>query len=147
MAEYVGSFGIARISGRDLGRDVKYDVSAKPALGMTKFLEVIVDENGPVANVGTGFGKDAVAIPAGAVVADAYLLTEVKGAAANVAISLVKKDGSDSVALLGATTPAGDNAVNQAEGAAIGTRLAEDRYFTSTGTKTGLKAKLVVEYI
>ena len=147
MAEYVGSFGITRISGRDLGRDAKYDVAAKPALGLTKFLEVTVDENGPVANVGTGFGKDAVALPAGAVVVDAYLLTEVKGSAANVAINLVKKDGSSAIALLAATTPAGDNSVDQAEGAALQTRLEEDRYFTSTGTKTGLKAKLVVEYI
>lgn len=147
MAEYVGTFGVTRISGRDLGRDSKYDVAAKPALGMTKFLEVTVDENGPVANVGTGFGKDAVAVPAGAVVTDAYLLTAVKGSAAGVTISLVKKDGSDAQELLGAATPAGDNSVNQAEGAVLGTRLAEDRYFTSTGTKTGLKAKLVVEYI
>lgn len=147
MSEYVGSFGITRISGRDLGRDVKYDVAAKPALGLTKFLEVTVDENGPAANVGTGFGKDAVALPAGAVVVDAYLMTEVKGSAANVAINLVKKDGSSAVALLAATTPTGDNSVNKAAGAAIGTRLAEDRYFTSAGTKTGLKAKLVVEYI
>lgn len=147
MSEYVGSFGVVRQVGAGEGRDVKYDVSAKPSLGMTKFLEVIVDENGPVANVGTGFGKDGAFLPAGAVVADAYLLTEVKGSAANVAINLVKKDGSSAVALLAATTPTGDNSVNKAAGAAIGTRLAEDRYFTSAGTKTGLKAKLVVEYI
>lgn len=147
MSEYVGSFGVVRQVGAGEGRDVKYDVSAKPSLGMTKFLEVIVDENGPVANVGTGFGKDGAFLPAGAVVAGAYLLTEVKGSAAGVTVSLVKKDGTSSVALLGETTPAGDNAVDQAAGAAIGTRLAEDRYFTSAGTKTGLKAKLVVEYI
>lgn len=146
MAEYVGTFGVTRISGRDLGRDAKYDVAAKPALGMTKFLEVTVNENGPVANVGTGFGKDAVAVPAGAIVTDAYLVTEVKGDAAGVSISLVDKDGSNSVELLAAVTPA-DNGVNQADGAVIGTRLANDKYFTSAGTKTGLKAKLVVEYI
>lgn len=147
MGEYVGSFGVVRQVGAGEGRDVKYDVSAKPSLGMTKFLEVIVDENGPVANVGTGFGKDGAFLPAGAVVTDAYLLTEVKGSAAGVAINLVKKDGTAGVALLGETTPAGDNSVDQAEGAVLGTRLAEDRYFASTGTKTGLKAKLVVEYI
>ena len=147
MGEYVGTFGVTRQIGAGEGRDVKYDVTAKPALGMTKFLEVTVDENGPVANVGTGFGKDAVALPAGAVVTAAYLLTAVKGSASGVSISLVKKDGSDSKALLEAATPAGDNAVNQAEGEVLGTRLAEDRYFTSAGTKTGLKAKLVVEYV
>lgn len=147
MSEYVGSFGVVRQVGAGEGRDVKYDVAAKPALGLTKFLEVTVDENGPVANKGTGYGRDGAYIPAGAVVVDAYLLTEVKGSAANVAINLVKKDGSSAVALLAATTPTGDNSVNKAAGAAIGTRLAEDRYFTSAGTKTGLKAKLVVEYI
>lgn len=147
MGEYVGTFGVTRQIGAGEGRDVKYDVTSKPALGMTKFLEVTVDEKGPVANVGAGFGKDAVAIPAGAVVTDAYLLTAVKGSASGVSISLVKKDGSDAQELLGAATPAGDNAVNQADGAVLGTRLAEDRYFTSAGTKTGLKAKLVVEYV
>lgn len=147
MGEYVGSFGVARQVGAGEGRDVKYDVSAKPSLGATSALEVVVDEKGPVANVGTGFGKDGAFLPAGAVVVDAYLLTEVKGDAAGVSVSLVKKDGTGAIELLGATTPAGDNAVDQAEGAALQTRLEEDRYFTSAGTKTGLKAKLVVEYI
>lgn len=147
MGNYTGSFGIERQLGRGEGRDEKYNASAKPALGLTKTVEVIVDENGPVANKGTGYGRDGAYIPAGAVVVDAYLLTEVKGSAAGVAINLVKKDGSSAIALLGETTPAGDNSVDQAEGAALQTRLAEDRYFASTGTKTGLKAKLVVEYI
>ena len=147
MGNYIGSFGIERQLGRGEGRDVKYNATAKPALGLTKFLEVTVDEHGPVANVGAGFGKDAVAVPAGAVIVDAYLLTEVKGSASGVVINLVKKDGSAAIELLGATTPAGDKSVNQAEGAALQTRLEEDRYFASTGTKTGLKAKLVVEYI
>lgn len=147
MGNYIGSFGIERQLGRGEGRDEKYNASAKPALGLTKTVEVIVDENGPVANKGTGYGRDGAYIPAGAVVVDAYLLTEVKGSAAGVAINLVKKDGSSAIALLGETTPTGDNSVDQAEGAALQTRLAEDRYFASTGTKTGLKAKLVVEYI
>lgn len=147
MGEYVSSFGVSRQLGVGEGRDVKYDAAAKPALGLTKCIEVVVDEHGPVANVGTGFGRDGVCVPAGAVIVDAYLLTEVKGSAAGVSISLVKKDGSSAIELLGATTPAGDNAVDQAEGAALQTRLAEDRYFTSAGTKAGLKAKLVVEYI
>ena len=147
MIEYVGSFGVTRYVGAGEGRDVKYDSSAKPAEGMRNFIEVVVDENGPVANVGTGFGNGQAYIPAGAVVTAAYLLTEVKGSAANVTLSLVKKDGTDSKALLAAATPTGDNSVNAAAGAAIGTRMAEDRYVISGGTKTGLKAKAVIEFI
>lgn len=147
MGNYIGSFGIERQLGRGEGRDEKYNASAKPALGLTKTVEVVVDEHGPVANKGTGYGRDGAYIPAGAVVVDAYLLTEVKGSASGVVVNLVKKDGSAAIELLGATTPAGDKSVNQAEGAALQTRLEEDRYFASTGTKTGLKAKLVVEYI
>ena len=147
MSEYVGSFGVTRYVGAGEGRDAKYDSSAKPAEGMRNFIEVVVDENGPVANVGTGFGNGQAYIPAGAVVTAAYLLTEVKGSAANVTLSLVKKDGTDSKALLAAATPTGDNSVNAAAGAVIGTRMAEDRYVVSGGTKTGLKAKAVIEFI
>lgn len=147
MSEYVGSFGVTRYVGAGEGRDVKYDSSAKPAEGMRNFIEVVVDENGPVANVGTGFGNGQAYIPAGAVVTAAYLLTEVKGSAANVTLSLVKKDGADAKALLAAATPTGDNSVNAAAGEAIGTRMAEDRYVVSGGTKTGLKAKAVIEFI
>jgi hypothetical protein len=147
MGDYVGTFGITRIVGRGEGRDELYQVSAKPSCGVHKFIEVIVDENGPVANVGNEFGRDGAYIPAGAVVVNAVLLTEVKGSAANVTVSLVKKDGSDSKELLAATTPAGDNTSAAASGDVIGVRLSEDRYFTSAGTKTGLVAKLLVEYI
>lgn len=147
MSEYVGSFGVTRYVGAGEGRDVKYDSSAKPAEGMHNFIEVVVDENGPAANVGTGFGNGQAYIPAGAVVTAAYLLTEVKGSAANVTLSLVKKDGTDPKALLAAATPTGDNSVNAASGDVIGTRMAEDRYVISSGTKTGLKAKAVIEFI
>lgn len=147
MSEYVGSFGVIRYVGAGEGRDVKYDSSAKPAEGMRNFIEVVVDENGPVANVGKGFGNGQAYIPAGAVVTAAYLLTEVKGSDTNVTLSLVKKDGTDAIALLAEATPTSDNSVNAAAGAVIGTRMAEDRYVVSEGTKTGLKAKAVIEFI
>ena len=73
------------------------------------------------------------------------LTEKLKGSAAGVTIDLVKKDGTDAQALLAATTPT-DNGVNEAAGAAVGTRLAEDRYFKVGGTTTGLEAILVVEY-
>jgi len=148
MGSYVSDFGVVRYVGRGEGHDEKYDASAKPALGVHNFVEVTVDDNGPVANVGTGFGNGQAMIPAGAVVLKAVLLTDVKGSASGVAFTLVKKDGTSGVALLASCTPSGNNSVNEsADEAAIGTRLAEDRYIASTGTRTGMKAKLIVEYI
>ena len=147
MGNYIGSFGIERQLGRGEGRDEKYNASAKPALGLTKTVEVVVDEHGPVANKGTGYGRDGAYIPAGAVVTDAYVLTEVKGSAAAVTIDLVKKDGTGAVSLFGAFTPAGDNSANNADGDALQTRVAEAMYVKAGGTRTGMKAKLVIEYI
>ena len=146
MGEYVSTFGVLRQYGRGEGFDAKYDAAAKPSLGAVKAIEVTVDANGPVPNVGTGYGRDAAYLPKGAVVIDGSLLTEVAGEAAGVTLSLVKKDGSGAVELLGAATPA-DNSTNRCEGAAIGTRLAEDMYVKAGGTRTGMKAKVVIEYI
>ena len=147
MGNYVDDFGVTRYVGRGEGRDTLYDASAKPAIGPRNFIEVEVNENGPKANTGTSFGNGQAYIPAGAVVVAGTLLTEVKGSAAGVTLDLVKKDGTGTVALLAAATPAGDNSVTECAGAVIGSRVSEDMYVTSGGTKTGLKAKLVLEYI
>ena len=147
MGKYTGSFGLTRFVGAGEGRDELYDASAKPAVGMTNFIEVVVDEKGPVANDGTKFGNGQAYIPAGSVITAAYVLTEVKGSAASVTIDLVKKDGTGTVSLYGAFTPAGNNAVNTAAGAALNTRVAENMYVKAGGTRTGMKAKLVVEFI
>lgn len=147
MGKYTGSFGLTRFVGAGEGRDELYDASAKPAVGMTNFIEVVVDEKGPVANDGTKFGNGQAYIPAGSVITDAYVLTEVKGSAASVTIDLVKKDGTGTVALFGAFTPTGDNSTNKAAGAALNTRVAENMYVKAGGTRTGMKAKLVVEFI
>ena len=146
MGEYVSTFGVLRQYGRGEGFDAKYDAAAKPSLGAVKAIEVTVDENGPMPNVGTGYGRDAAYLPAGAVVIDGSLLTDVKGAAANVTLSLVNKEGGDEVELMAAATPA-DNSTNRCEGAVIGTRLAKDMYVKAGGTRTGMKAKVVIEYI
>lgn len=147
MGKYTGSFGLTRFVGAGEGRDELYDASAKPAVGMTNFIEVVVDEKGPVANDGTKFGNGQAYIPAGSVITAAHVLTEVKGSAASVTIDLVKKDGTGTVSLFGAFTPAGNNAVNTAAGAALNTRVAENMYVKAGGTRTGMKAKLVVEFI
>lgn len=147
MGKYTGSFGLTRYLGVGEGRDEAYDAVAKPSIGMTNFIEVVVDEKGPVANDGAKFGNGQAYVPAGAVVTDAYVLTEVKGDAAGVTIDLVKKDGTGAVSLLKAFTPAGDNAANNADGDALQTRVAENMYVKAGGTRTGMKAKLVVEFI
>lgn len=147
MGKYTGSFGLTRYVGIGEGRDIHYDASAKPSSGLTNYIEVIVDENGPVANDGTKYANGQACIPAGAVVTDAYVLTEVKGSAAAVTIDLVKKDGTGAISLFGAFTPAGDNSANNADGDALQTRIAEAMYVKAGGTRTGMKAKLVIEYI
>lgn len=146
MGKYTGSFGLTRFVGAGEGRDEVYDASSKPSLGLTKFIEVVVDEKGPVANDGAKYGNGQAYIPAGAVIVDAYVLTDVAGSAANVTISLVKKDGTGEVALISAFTPV-DNGSEGADGAALQTRVADNMYVKAGGTRTGLKAKLVIEYI
>lgn len=145
MGSYISSFGIERQVGRGEGVDELYNVSAKPSLGANNVVEVAVNEKGPNPNKGTGYGRDGAYLPAGAVVVSATLLTTKKGSASGVTVSLVKQDDSDAQELLGATTPT-DNGVNEAAGAAVGTRLADNRYFKVGGTTTGLDAVLVVEY-
>ena len=147
MGEYISSFGVTRTVGRGEGRDELYDASAKPALGAHNAIEVVVDEKGPVANKGTKFGNGQAYIPAGAVITAAHVLTEVKGSAASVTIDLVKKDGTGTVSLFDAFTPDGDNSVNTAAGDALNTRVAENMYVKAGGTRTGMKAKVIIEYI
>ena len=146
MGEYVSTFGVLRQYGRGEGFDAKYDAAAKPSLGAVKAIEVTVDENGPMPNVGTGYGRDAAYLPKGAVVIDGSLLTEENEENSTVSLALVKKDGSGDVELLSSVTP-GKLSTNRCEGAAIGTRLTEDMYVKAGGTRTGMKAKVVIEYI
>lgn len=144
--EYKSVFGVIRQFGRGEGFDEKYKVAAKPALGETNFIEAVVDENGPVANFGTEYARDAVKIPAGAFVTGATLFVEDKGSASNVKVELVKKDGTDGVELLAAVVSPASGKAEEAAGAAINAPHAEDRYLKVSGTLTGLKARLIVSY-
>lgn len=146
MGEYISDFGIVRYVGRGEGIDEKYDASAKPALGTENGIEVVVNENGPLPNKGTGYGNGQAKIPAGSLIKDAVLFVEEAGSADDVTLSIVKKDGSDAVALLGATDPT-DNSTVICAGTAIGKSYAQDRYIKVGGTVTGLKAKLVVTFM
>lgn len=155
MGEYVSTFGVLRQYGRGEGFDAKYDAAAKPSLGAVKAIEVTVDANGPVPNVGTGYGRDAAYLPAGAVIIDGSLLVDKKGGeeegmgtTSNVSLVLVDKEGKNEVELMSAFTPAGDNSTSRCEGAAIGTRLAKNMYVKVSGERAkDMKAKVVIEYI
>lgn len=147
MSSWISDFGVVQYNGLGEGRDEKYDSSAKPSDGTFNHIEVVVNENGPVPNVGTGYGNGQACVPAGALIKEAVLLVEEAGSAASVTLSLVKQDGTDPVALLAATTPSGDGVAITCAGAAIGKIYGEDRYVKVGGTTTGLKAKLVLTHM
>lgn len=146
MGEYVSDFGVVRYVGRGEGRDEKYDASAMPAEGTTNGIEVVVNENGPVPNKGTGYGNGQAKIPAGAVIGRSVLLVDKKGSAASIVLQLVKVDGTDAQAMNDAYTPLADGEVLNAN-ELNGVRIAEDRFVKATGTLTGFEGKLIIEYV
>lgn len=148
MGEYISTFGIRRYVGAGEGRDVKYDASAKPSLGLYKSIEVVVNGTGPVPNLGAlGYDGTQVAVPAGATVTYAYIVVGDKSAEANVSVSLVKKDGTGDLALFNGVDLEKGKTVEVSEGVAALIQLAEDRYAKATGLVDGLDAKLIIEYI
>lgn len=148
---YIDSFGMIHYIGVGSGRDELCDASAKPDLGLTKHLEIIVDANGPVENAGSEFGRGAACLPAGAYVTNAYLETIVKGSAANITVNMVRANGSDAQVLFAATTPSANNTVDVVNTTAaanvISVIFPEDRYAKVGGTRTGYKGKLHIEFI
>jgi len=146
MGEYVSDFGVVRYVGRGEGRDEKYDASAMPAEGTTNGIEVVVNENGPVPNKGSGYGNGQAKIPAGAVIGRSVLLADKKGSAASIVLQLVKVDGTDAQAMNDAYTPLADGEVLNAN-KLNGVRIAEDRFVKATGTLTGFEGKLIIEYV
>lgn len=149
MAEniYVSNYGVTRVVGRGEGYDELCDATAHPSMTANNVIEVIVNEEGPVENAGSEFGRGAAHIPAGSVVVKGTLLVQEAGSASGVTLDLVDKDGTNAVALLAATTPSGDNTVENCAGAAIGARTSVVKYVKAGGTRTGLKAVLLLEYI
>ena len=144
---YVDSFGLTQYLGVGAGRDELCDASAKPSTGSLKFIEVIVNENGPLPNVGTSYGRGAACIPAGSLIGRSALFVDEKGSAASVVLSLVKKDGSDAQAMMAATTPDADGVVINAN-LLNGQSFGEDRYVkAASGTFTGLKGRLYIEFV
>lgn len=146
MGEYTSSFGIRRYVGRGEGRDPKYTASAKPSLGVLNFIEVNVDANGPVPNFGTGYDESQAKIPAGSAIGRSLFFVDTKGSASSVKLSLVKKDGTDAKDMMAATTPSGDGVVINAN-LLNGTIVSEDRFVKVSGTTTGLKGRLYIEYV
>ena len=146
MGEYTSSFGMIRKVGRGEARDAKYSATAKPALGMCNGIEVVVNADGPVPNVGTGYGNAQAKIPAGSVIGRSVLLANTKGSASAIVLSLVKADGSDAQAMNDAFTPEGDGDVCNAN-KLNGVRIAEDRYVKASGTLTGFEGLLKIEFV
>lgn len=149
MGEYISTFGIRRYVGAGEGRDVKYDASAKPSLGLYKSIEVVVNGTGPVPNLGAkGYDGTQVAIPAGATVTYAYIVTDGKVSANGVTINLVEKDGNTgSVALFEGVNLVPGETLEVAEGAAAIKRFENAMYAKATGLVKDLDAKLIIEYI
>lgn len=147
MSQYTSVFGVTRFVGTGSGRDELCDATAKPALGANNVITVVVNENGPVENAGTEFGRGAAKIPAGALVVKGTLLVKKKGSAAGVSLNLVDKDGTNPISLMGPYTPDQDEEAEDCSGAAIGAVMSDAKYVKVSGTTTGLDAMLVLEYI
>jgi hypothetical protein len=147
MGEYVSTFGVRRYVGEGEGRDVKYDASVKPSLGLYKSVEIVVNGDGPVPNLGAGYDGTQPAIPAGATVTYAYIVVGKESATANVSVSLVNKAGGDALALFNAVDLNAGETVEVSEGAAALKQISEDRYAKATGLVKDLDAKLIIEYI
>lgn len=161
MGDYVDSFGLVRYVGRGEGVDNLYDASAKPAEGMYNSIEVKIDGEGIGPNVGTAYDRGQACVPAGSVLGRAVLFVEEAGSGANIELSLVKKDGSDFDTAIelteSAITPADATSYecNNAEGTQIpvafedGKLAAEqdNAYVKMSGTVTGLKGVLKIEFI
>lgn len=147
MGEYVSTFGVRRYVGEGEGRDAKYDASVKPSLGLYKSVEIVVNGDGPVPNLGAGYDGTQPAIPAGATVTYAYIVVGKESATANVSVSLVNKAGGDALALFEAVDLNAGETVEVSEGAAALKQIGEDRYAKATGLVKDLDAKLIIEYI
>lgn len=127
MGNYVDSFGLKRVVGRGEGTCKEYDISAKPAEGMTNFLEVLVNGVLPVAGE---LRKDQARLPKGAVVKEVVLVSR-KGNLSGITVNAVKEDGSSAEALASAL------AANEGEAKSVEVEdktFAEDRYIACTGT-------------
>ena len=151
MGDYVDSFGLVRYVGRGEGVDKLYDASAKPAEGMYNSIEVKIDGEGIGPNVGTAYDRGQAVIPAGSVLGRVVLFVEKKGEAANVELSLVKKDGSAfspaiklTASPLTLTADATTYECNNAEGKQI---PVENAYVKMGGTVKDLKGVLKIEFI
>lgn len=139
-----------RYVGAGEGRDVKYTASAKPSLGLYKSIEVVVDANGPVPNLGAGFDNVQAHVPANATVTYAYIVSDKDSVQADaVTINLVKKDGSDPKALFEGVSLVPGETLEVADGVDGLLRDVEDARYAhaSAGLIEGLKAKLIIEYI
>ena len=159
MAKYVDSFGVGVFVGTD---EVVNENETSSLLTYGAISQIIV----PVKVVdgvlcpsdnaasGTGFGRGAAKIPAGAVIKDCYLV--VRGAAdtsATLDVGTYDDEGTaiDADGLLDGAAIDATGLVNTTAGALIGTKVAKDSYIKVDGTVADFLSTtdidLVVEFI
>lgn len=147
MGEYVGNFGLKRYVGRGEATSPLYDASAKPAEGMHNFIEVVLNEEGPVV---AGIDLMQAHIPAGAVVTRATILVDGKNTATPItSIKLVKADKpeDDAKALFSNQALVAGKSVNAEANAEALIRYDKERYPVLDKAYAGLKGTLLIEYI
>lgn len=158
MAKYVSDFGVGVFTGID---EVINENETSSLLTYGAVSQVIVPVkvvNGVLAPAdnsasGTGFGRGAAKIPAGAVIKDCFLVIRTPAAASSTLdVGTYKANGTaiDADGLLDGAATDTAGLINTTAGALIGTKVTEDSYIKVTGTAADfadVDIDLVVEFI
>ena len=157
---WINDDGLRVRFGNELAEPSRIGAPADNVAGTRQLIADIRFDEMPAAGAGAAFiqGEPAVAIPAGALLRKATLITIdafTSGGASTLDIGLADADGvaidADGVAAAVAKTSidgVGEEAVGA--GALIGTKMAQNAYLTltvGTATFTAGRAKLIVEYM
>lgn len=158
MAKYESDFDIGVFTGID---EVENENQTSSLLTYGAVSQVIVPVkvvNGTLcpadnAATGTGFGRGAAKIPAGAVIKSCFLVIRTAAAASStIDVGTYKADGTaiDADGLLDGAATDTAGLIDTTAGALIGTKVAEDSYIKVTGTASDfadVDIDLVVEFI
>jgi hypothetical protein len=157
MTQYLGDFGVERITGAEEA------VNANESTSLLRFgavhqivcpVKVVNGKLAPAQNLTEGFGRGAACIPAGSAVFDAYVVVKgVASGAGDLKVGTAKKDGTDvKAADLATADSVTVKGISTGAGAAIDTVVEEDRYIVVSSTATADKfvnadIKVIVEYV
>jgi hypothetical protein len=158
MAKYESDFNIGVFTGIDEVENQNQTSSLLTYGAVSQLivpLKVVSGTLCPADNAasGTGFGRGAAKIPAGAVIKACYLVIRTAGAASStVDVGTYKANGTaiDADGLLDGAATSATGLVSTVAGALIGTKVAEDSYIKVTGTAssfTDADIDIVVEFI